>query len=257
MYPKLSATPLNDQQQFRVNKINEIKCYFIAEIKERELMSKRRSKYIASFDYFYKSLIVLFVATGRISIVSLATVTGSPLGVMIASCSVAFSITTGVVKTFLKTTGNNKKKHSKILMLSRSKLNRIKSEISKALANNKISHEDFKTIINEEKKYRESKKSIRMINSQRSNVEKNSLIEEGKKIGINPTNAAWGGAGPHRSPLSLKTHISVTPNPFFMKLYEFSSNFIYFQMQKKIFLILNRVAVVTSFPTHGNINFFR
>ena len=32
---------LNDQQQFRLNKINEIEDYFVAEIKERELMSKR------------------------------------------------------------------------------------------------------------------------------------------------------------------------------------------------------------------------
>ena len=54
-----------------------------------------------------------------------------------------------------------------------------------ALANNEISHEDFMTIINEEKKYRELKESIRMMNSQRSDVEKISLIEEGKKIGIN------------------------------------------------------------------------
>ena len=54
-----------------------------------------------------------------------------------------------------------------------------------ALANNEISHEDFMTIINEEKKYWELKESIRMMNSQRSDVEKISLIEEGKKIGIN------------------------------------------------------------------------
>ena len=37
-----------DNQQFRLNKINEIKDYFMAEIKERELMSKILSKYIAS-----------------------------------------------------------------------------------------------------------------------------------------------------------------------------------------------------------------
>ena len=41
------------------------------------------------------------------------------------------------------------------------------------------------TIINEEKKYRELKEIIRMMNSQRSDVKKISLIEEGKKIGIN------------------------------------------------------------------------
>ena len=33
MYPNLSANISNDQQ-FRLNKINEIKYYFIAEIKE-------------------------------------------------------------------------------------------------------------------------------------------------------------------------------------------------------------------------------
>ena len=51
IYPDLSATPLNDQQ-FRLNRINEIKYSFVAEIKERELTRKRLSKYIASFDYF-------------------------------------------------------------------------------------------------------------------------------------------------------------------------------------------------------------
>ena len=53
------------------------------------------------------------------------------------------------------------------------------------MINNEISHKDFMTIINEENKKRELKESIRMMNSQRSDVEKNNLIEEGKKIGIN------------------------------------------------------------------------
>ena len=70
-------------------------------------------------------------------------------------------------------------------MSARSKLNSIESKISEALINNKISHEDFMIIINEEKKYRELKESIRKMNSQRSDVEKVSLIEEGKKIDIN------------------------------------------------------------------------
>ena len=66
-------------------------------------------------------------------------------------------------------------------MLARSKLNSIESKISEALINNEISHEDFMMIINEEKKYRELKESIRMMNSQRTDVEKVILIEEGKK----------------------------------------------------------------------------
>ena len=180
MYPNLNANISNDQQ-FRLNKINEIKDYFIAEIRERELMSKNLSKYIASFEYFDKSLIVLSVATGSISIASFATVIGAPVRMVSASCSFAFSITTGFVKKFLKTATSKKKKHNKIVMLARSKLNSIERKISEAL----INHEDFETIINEEKNYGELKESIRMMNSYRSDGEKVSLIEEGKKIGIN------------------------------------------------------------------------
>ena len=49
MYPNLSV-PLCNQQQFRLNKINKIKYYLVAEIKKREAMSKILSKYIAIFD---------------------------------------------------------------------------------------------------------------------------------------------------------------------------------------------------------------
>ena len=108
MYPNLNANISNDQQ-FRLNKINEIKDYFIAEIRERELMSKNLSKYIASFEYFDKSLIVLSVATGSISIASFATVIGAPVGIMSVSCSLTISVTTGFAKTFLKTRNKKKK----------------------------------------------------------------------------------------------------------------------------------------------------
>ena len=49
------------------------------------------------------------------------------------------------------------------------------------MVDNETGHEDFETIINEEKKCRELKESIRMMNSNRSDAEKVSLIEEGKK----------------------------------------------------------------------------
>ena len=148
MYPNLGTTPSNDQQ-FMLKKINEIKDYFIAEIKEREL--KHLSKYIAFFEYFDKLLIVLSVSTGSISIASFASVTGAPAGIMSASCSLAFSITTGFVTELLKTTRNKKKKHNKIVMLARTRLNSTESQISEALINNEISHEDFMSIMNEEK----------------------------------------------------------------------------------------------------------
>ena len=89
---------------------------------------------------------------------------------MSAICSLTFSITTGFVKKFLRTIRHKKKKQNEIVMLARIKLNSI---------------EDFMTIMNKEKKFQQQKESIRMMNSQRSSVEKISLIEEGEKIGIN------------------------------------------------------------------------
>ena len=189
IYPNLSAIPSNDQQ-LRLNKINEIKDYFLAEIRERELISKNLSKYSASLDYFDKSLNVLAILSGSISIASFAIVIGAPAGIIGASCGFTFSITTGLLKKFLKTIRNKMKKHNKTVLLAKSKLNSIESKISEALTDNEISHEDFETIINEEKNHLKLKESIRMMNSQwnciqRSDTEKVNLIEEGKKNGIN------------------------------------------------------------------------
>ena len=94
IYPNLSAVSLNDQQQFRLNKINEIQDYFVAEIEERDLMSKRLRTFFALFDYFDKSLIILCITTGSISIASFATVIGAPVGIVSASFSLGFSIST-------------------------------------------------------------------------------------------------------------------------------------------------------------------
>ena len=65
-----------------------------------------------------------------------------------------------------------------------SRSNSTESKVSKALINNEISHEDFMTIILEERNYRDLKEIIRIMNSQRSDTEKINLIEDGKEIGI-------------------------------------------------------------------------
>ena len=72
-------------------------------------MSKRLSKYISSFDYFEKILIVLSETTGSISIASFATVIGIPAGIASASLSLTFSLCAGLVKKLSKTTKNKKK----------------------------------------------------------------------------------------------------------------------------------------------------
>ena len=159
--PNFIDTSNINNQQFRLNKISEIEDYFIAEIKERELMSKKLSKYFSFFDYFDKSLIALSVTSSSISIASFATVIGIPIGITSASLSLAFSLCTGLVKKLSTATRNKKNQHNKIVMLARSKLNSIESKISEVLIN-----EDFITIIDEERNYGELKESIRMMKGQ-------------------------------------------------------------------------------------------
>ena len=97
----LNAVPLSDQTKFRLNEINKIKYYFSSEIQERKAMSKKLSKHIAAFDYIDKTLNVLSATNRRISIISFTNVIEVPAGLISASFTLIFSLTTGMIKKLL------------------------------------------------------------------------------------------------------------------------------------------------------------
>ena len=142
-----------------------MKNYFIEEINQRKFCSKKLSKYVAAFDYIEKILIVLSATTGGVSICSFTSVVGAPVG--IASFTLIFSLTTGIVNKLLSTTRNKKKKHDKMFMLAKGKLNRIKALISQALLDMEISHEEFVTILKKKDKYEMMKENLRSENGKR------------------------------------------------------------------------------------------
>ena len=72
-----------------------------------------------------------------------------------------FSLTTGIIKKLLKITRKKKKKHNKIIVLAKSKLNSIETFMSQALIDLDISHEEFKTVVDEKENYEQMKESIR------------------------------------------------------------------------------------------------
>ena len=121
-----------------INGINKTKDYFNWEIQERKTTSKKLSKYIATFDYFDKTLIVLSATSVGVSIISFASVIGVPVGIASASFTLVFSLTTGIIKKLLSITRNKKKKLNKILVLAKSKLNSIEALISQALIDLKL-----------------------------------------------------------------------------------------------------------------------
>ena len=151
-----SNLELNDLTKSRLHEINKIKDYLNAEIKEREDIVKKISKYIVAFDYADKLFIILSASFGTLSIVSHGTVVGIPVGIAEVSLTVIFTVTTGVVKKLLNITRKKKKKHNKIITLARNKLNIIETLISGALTDFDISHEEY-----EKNNYEQIKDNIR------------------------------------------------------------------------------------------------
>ena len=110
------------------------------------------SYYVTAFDYIDKILIVLSATSSGVSIISFTSIIGAPVGIASASFTLIFSLTTGIVKKLLNITRNKKKKHDKILMLAKSKLDSIETLVSQALIDMEISQEEFNAIIREKQK---------------------------------------------------------------------------------------------------------
>ena len=159
----IDKTNLTNQTKFRLDEINKIKNYFIEEINQRKSCSKKLSKYVAVFDYIDQAFIVLNATSGGVSIISFTSIVGPPVGIESASLTLFFSLTTGIVKKLLNIT-SKKKKHDRILMLAKSKLNSIEALISQALIDMEISHEEFITILKEKDKYEKMKDNLRSEN---------------------------------------------------------------------------------------------
>ena len=109
-----------------------------------------------------------------LSIASYASVVGIPAGVTGASLTLVFTIGTGISKSLLKLTKKRKKKHNKIIVLAKNKLNTTDTLLSSALNDSEISHEEFTDIINEENIYEIIKENIKSMTEPRDDPPKKS-----------------------------------------------------------------------------------
>ena len=128
------------------------------------MCNKKSSKYVAAFDYIDKILIVLSTKSGGVCIFSSVSVARAPVGIAGASFTLIFSLATGIIKKLLSITRNKRKKHDKIFVLAKSKLNSIETLVSQALIDMEISHEEFITIMKEKDKYEKMKENVRSVN---------------------------------------------------------------------------------------------
>ena len=97
---KIDKTKLSDETKFRLDKIKKIETYFREEINQRKLSRKKLSKYVTTFSYIDKILIVLNATTGGVCVISHATVVGAPVGIASAGFTILFSLATGITKNY-------------------------------------------------------------------------------------------------------------------------------------------------------------
>ena len=133
----------NISQQFRSKNIDETSNYFVEEIEQIQLMSKKHKKVCTTLNYIEHFLILASTVTGCISISPFASLVGIPIRITSSAIGLKICAITGGVKTFKSTIRRIKKIHDKIVLDTKAKLNSIEVIISKALIYSNVSHNEF------------------------------------------------------------------------------------------------------------------
>ena len=105
----INKTNWSEKTKFRLSEINGIENYFHQEINQSKSYSKKLSKYVTAFYYIDKILIFSSATTGGVSIISLTSFVGAPVGIASTSFTLIFSLTSVRVKKLLNITRKKKK----------------------------------------------------------------------------------------------------------------------------------------------------
>ena len=109
-----------------------------------------------------KNLFFLFVfaVSGCVSISVFPSLVGVPAGIANSAVGLKFFPITAEIKKYKSIIKKKKKKHDKIVLLGKTKLDIIKVWISKALIDSYINHHKFVSVNNELRGYNKMKKEI-------------------------------------------------------------------------------------------------
>ena len=176
LYPEL---PIEDGQNYRLQKISEIERTLINERDMRKSLYKKYKRSINITDGVDTGLISASVIMAG---VGLTVPLMLPLEIIAIVCGCM-----GVcVKLVRRKLMSKTQKHYEIKTLGESKLNSIKDLISKALQDGEISEGEFKMVLNEMEKYSELKQEIKTTkNIEITDEEKKKLIEQGRMEAMN------------------------------------------------------------------------
>ena len=114
---------LEDQSNYRLSEINQIKNYFNEEIQYQQSLTNKLSKYLAVFDYSNKISTVFLAVFSGTNIFS--NVNKQLLGLITSVFSLSFSLSFGIIIKLQQETKLRKKKHNTLLYLAQNKLDCI------------------------------------------------------------------------------------------------------------------------------------
>ena len=176
LYPEL---PIEDGQNYRLQKISEIERTLINERDMRKSLYKKYKRSINITDGVDTGLISASVILAGVGI----TV---PIMLPLEIAAVVCGCMGVCVKLVRRKLMSKTQKHYEIKTLGESKLNSIKDLISKALQDGQISESEFKMVLNEMEKYSELKQEIKTTkNIEITDEEKKKIIEQGRMEAMN------------------------------------------------------------------------
>ena len=176
LYPEL---PIEDGQNYRLQKISEIERTLINERDMRKSLYKKYKRGINITDG---------VDTGLISASVILAGVGITVPIMLP-LEIAAVVCGGLgmcVKLIRRKLMTKTQKHCNVQTIAESKLNSIKDIVSKSLQDGEISGDEFKMVLNEMEKYSELKQEIKTTkNTEITDEEKKKLIEQGRMEAMN------------------------------------------------------------------------
>ena len=143
---------LEDQSNYRLNEISNIKDYFNEEIQYEQSLTSKLSKYLTVFDYSNKILTIVLTVFSATNIFSNVK-NKQLLGLITSVFSFSFSLSFGIIIKLQQETKLRKKKHNKLLYSAKNRLDCIEMLISNSIKDRIISHDEYLEILKEKKEY--------------------------------------------------------------------------------------------------------
>ena len=123
----------NISQEFRLKNIDETRNYFLEQIEQNKLMSRKHKKVCTTLNHIKYFLVSAFTITPCILISTFASLLCITIGITSSGIGLKIGATDAGIKKYKSIIKTKKKKHDKIALLATPKLNSREVLISKTL----------------------------------------------------------------------------------------------------------------------------